>query len=66
VILPGKRTSAMLDCPQFIKEKRVKLEFSINSIQKQKSSKILEVDSISKEKVYPFWTKSIQEKSNKL
>jgi hypothetical protein len=66
VMLPTKRNSAMPDCPQITKEKRLKLEFSINSIQEQKSSKISEVDSISKEKAYPFWTESIQEKSNKL
>jgi hypothetical protein len=44
VMLPTKRKSAMPDCPQITKEKRVKLEFSIDSTQEQKPSKILEVD----------------------
>jgi hypothetical protein len=63
VMLPTKRTSAMPDCPQFIKEKRVKLEFLIDSIQEQQSLNIPEVDSISEKKgLYPFWTESIQKK----
>jgi hypothetical protein len=44
----------MPDCPQIAKEKKVKLESSIDSTQEQQSSKISEVDSILKEKVYPF------------
>jgi hypothetical protein len=58
-MLPTKRKSAMPDCPQITKKKRFKLEFSIDSTQEQKSSKISEMDSISKEKVYPFCTESI-------
>jgi hypothetical protein len=40
----------MPDSPQITKEKRVKLGSSIDSTQEQKSSKISEVDSISKKK----------------
>jgi hypothetical protein len=43
-----KRKSAMPDCPQITKKKRVKLEFSMDSTQK--SSKISEVGLISKKK----------------
>jgi hypothetical protein len=42
------------------------LKSLIDCTQEQQSLKILEVDSISKEKVYPFWIKSILEKSKKL
>jgi ribonuclease HII len=66
MMLPTKKKSAMPDCPEITKEKRVKLESSIDSTQEQKSLKISKADSISKEKVYPFWTESIQEKSKKL
>jgi hypothetical protein len=62
----SKKKNAMSDCPQITKEKRVKLESLMDSTQEQKSLKILEVDSISKEKVYPFWTESISKKSKKL
>jgi hypothetical protein len=65
-MLPTKGKSAILDCPQINKEKRVKLESSIHSTQEQKSLNIPVVDSISKKKIYPFWIKSIQEKSKKL
>jgi hypothetical protein len=55
VMLPTKRKSAMSDCPQITKEKRVKLEFLIDFTQEQKPSKISEVDSISKKKsLYSF------------
>jgi hypothetical protein len=55
VMLPTKRKSAISDCPQIIKEKRVKLGSSIDSAQEQQSSKISEVDSISEKKsLYPF------------
>jgi hypothetical protein len=40
----------MFECFQITKEKRVKLESSIDSTQKQKPSKISEVDSISEKK----------------
>jgi hypothetical protein len=67
VMLPTKRKSAMPDCPQIIEEKRVKLGSSIDSAQEQQSLNILEMDSISEKKgLYPFWSKSIQEKSKKL
>jgi hypothetical protein len=67
VMLPTKRKSAMPDCPQITEEKRVKLGSSIDSTQEQQSSKISEVDSTSEKKgLYPFWSKSIQEKSKKL
>jgi hypothetical protein len=57
----------MPDCPQITKEKRVKLESSIDSNQKQKAPKISEVESTSeKMDLYPFWSESIQEKSKKL
>jgi hypothetical protein len=66
-MLPTKRKSAMPDCPQITEEKRVKLGSSIDSTQEQQSSKISEVDSNSEKKgLYPFWSKSIQEKSKKL
>jgi hypothetical protein len=67
VMLPTKRKSAMSDCPQITKEKRVKLESSRDPTQEQQSSKILEVDSILEKKgLYPFRTKSIQENPKKL
>jgi hypothetical protein len=50
VMLPEKRKSAMPDCPQITKEKRVKLGSSIDSNQKQESSKISKVDSILEKK----------------
>jgi hypothetical protein len=60
VMLPTKRKSAMPDCPQITEEKRVKLEFSIDSTQEQKSLNIPEVNSISEKMgLYPFWTESI-------
>jgi hypothetical protein len=66
VMLPTKK-NVMPDCLQITKEKRIKLESSIDSIQEQKSLKISEVDSISEKKgLYLFWTESIQEKSKKL
>jgi hypothetical protein len=66
-MLPTKRKSAMPDCPQITEEKRVKLGSSIDSTQEQQSSKISGVDSTSVKKgLYPFWSKSIQEKSKKL
>jgi hypothetical protein len=66
-MLPTKRKSAMPDSPQITEEKRVKLGSSIDSTQEQQSSKISEVDSTSEKKgLYPFWSKSIQEKSKKL
>jgi hypothetical protein len=49
-----KKKTAMPDCLQITEEKRVKLKSSIDSTQEQKSLKISEVDSISKEKVIPF------------
>jgi hypothetical protein len=66
-MLPTKRKSAMLDCLQTTEEKRVKLGSSIDSTQEQQSSNISEVSSTSVKKgLYPFWSKSIQEKSKKL
>jgi hypothetical protein len=66
-MLPTKRKSAMPDCSQITKEKKVKLGSSIDSTQEQQSSKISEVDSISEKKgLYPFWSEFIQEKSKKL
>jgi hypothetical protein len=63
----NKRKSDMPDSPQITEEKRVKLGSSIDSTQEQQSSKISEVDSTSEKKgLYPFWSKSIQEKSKKL
>jgi hypothetical protein len=57
----------MPDCRQITEEKRVKLGSSIDSTQEQQSLNIPEVDSTSKKKsLYPFWSKSIQEKSKKL
>jgi putative transposase len=57
----------MPDCPQITEEKRVKLGSSIDSTQEQQSLNIPGVDSISEKKgLYPFWSKSIQEKSKKL
>jgi hypothetical protein len=50
VMLPTKRKSAMPDCPQITKEKRVKLGSSIDSTQEQQSLNIPEVDSISEKK----------------
>jgi hypothetical protein len=49
-MFPTKRKSAMPDCPQITKEKRVKLESSIDYTQEQQLLKISEVDLISKEK----------------
>jgi hypothetical protein len=66
VMLPTKRKSAMPDCPQITKEKRVKGS-SIDSTQEQQSLNIPEMDSTSEKKsLYSFWSESIQEKSKKL
>jgi hypothetical protein len=67
VMLPTKRKSAMSDCSQIAKEKRVKSESLIDSTQEKQSLNILEVNSISvKKSLYPFWTESIQKNSKKL
>jgi hypothetical protein len=67
VMLPTKRKSAMPDCLQITEEKRVKLGSSIDSTQEQQSLNIPEVNStLEKKGLYPFWYKSIQEKSKKL
>jgi hypothetical protein len=65
-MLPTKRKSAMPECPRITKEKKVKLESTIDCTQEEQLLKISEVVSISKKKVYPFWTESIQEKSKNL
>jgi hypothetical protein len=65
-MLPTKRKS-MPNSPQITKEKRVKLESSIDSTQEQQSLNIPEVDSnLEKKSLYPFWIESIQENSKKL
>jgi hypothetical protein len=65
VMLPSKRESAMPDCPQITKEKRVKLGSSIDSTQEQQSSKISKVDSTSEKKVYIPFGPSIFRRSQK-
>jgi hypothetical protein len=50
VMLPTKRKSAMPDCPQITKEKRVKLDSLIDSTQEKQLLNIPEVDSISVKK----------------
>jgi hypothetical protein len=67
-MLPTKRKSAMPDCSQITKEKKVKLGSSIDCTQEQKSSNISEVDSISKKKRFyiPFGPSLFRRSQKKL
>jgi hypothetical protein len=65
VMLPTKRKSAMPDCPQFTKDKRIKLGSSIGFTQEQKSLNISEVDSTLEKKVYISFGPSLFRRSQR-